>query len=76
MKASLFDSSIVGTAQEALDFIANILESSTAYSVIAIDLDAKILLWNEGARGLLQERPRKFLCCMTSGINEQGGRRW
>ncbi|PYU27680.1 MAG: hypothetical protein DMG32_05630 [Acidobacteria bacterium] len=50
MKARLFDSSIVSTAQEALDFIANILESSTEYSVIGKDLDGKILLWNEGAR--------------------------
>ncbi len=50
MKARLFDSSIVSTAQEALDFIGNILESSTEYSVIGKDLDGKILLWNEGAR--------------------------
>lgn len=48
-KARLFDHSIVGTAQEAVDFIANILESSTEYSVIAKDLTGKILLWNEGA---------------------------
>jgi hypothetical protein len=37
-KARLFDGSIVGTAQEAVDFITNILESSTEYSVIAKDL--------------------------------------
>ena len=47
-KARLFDSSIVGTGQEAVDFITNILESSTEYSVIAKDLTGKILLWNEG----------------------------
>jgi DNA-binding NarL/FixJ family response regulator len=29
MKTKLFDSSIVGNAQEAVDFIGNILESST-----------------------------------------------
>jgi hypothetical protein len=45
----LFDSSIAGTAQEAVDFITNILESSTEYSVIAKDLTGNILLWNEGA---------------------------
>ena len=50
MKPRLFDSSIVSTAQEAVDFIANILESSTEYSVIGKDLDGRILLWNEGAR--------------------------
>jgi PAS domain S-box-containing protein len=56
-KARLFDSSIVGTAQEAVDFIANILESSTEYSVIAKDLTGKILLWNEGARRLYGYEP-------------------
>jgi hypothetical protein len=51
-RARLFDGSIVGTAQEAVDFITNILESSTEYSVIAKDLTGKILLWNEGAAPL------------------------
>ena len=41
-KPRLFDSSIVGTAQQAVDFITNILESSTEYSVIAKDLVGKI----------------------------------
>lgn len=50
MKATLFDSSILATAQEAVDFIGNILESSTEYSIIGKDLEGKILLWNEGAR--------------------------
>lgn len=50
MKTSLFDSSILATAQQAVEFVSNILESSTEYSVIGKDLDGKILLWNEGAR--------------------------
>lgn len=50
MRASLFDSSILTTAQQAVEFVSNILESSTEYSVIGKDLDGKILLWNEGAR--------------------------
>ncbi len=49
MKARLFDSSIVGSAQQAVDFVSNILESSTEYSVIGKDLEGNILLWNEGA---------------------------
>ena len=49
-KSKLFDASTVGDAQAAVDFITNILESSTEYSVIAKDLTGKILLWNEGAR--------------------------
>ena len=50
MNQKLFDSSIVNNPQEAVDFIGNLLESSTEYSMIGKDLDGKILLWNEGAR--------------------------
>ncbi|MGE0682234.1 MAG: PAS domain-containing sensor histidine kinase, partial [Candidatus Binatia bacterium] len=50
MKTGLFDSAIIGNAQEAVDFITNILESSTEYSIVAKDLNGNILLWNEGAR--------------------------
>ena len=50
MKPGLFDSSILATAQQAVEFVSNILESSTEYSVIGKDVDGKILLWNEGAR--------------------------
>jgi PAS domain S-box-containing protein len=49
-KPKLFDSAIIGDSQAAMDFITNILESSTEYSLIAEDLDGMILLWNEGAR--------------------------
>src|SRR2546428_4181630 len=50
MRSNLFDSSILATAQQAVEFVSNILESSTEHSVIGKDLDGKILLWNEGAR--------------------------
>jgi PAS domain S-box-containing protein len=50
MAAKFFDDTVLGGASEALDFIGNILESSTEYSIIGKDLDGKILLWNEGAR--------------------------
>src|SRR5581483_2284131 len=56
-RAKLFDSAIVGNAQEAVDFIGNILESSTEYSIIGKDLEGKILLWNEGARRLYGYEP-------------------
>ncbi|MBA3813485.1 MAG: PAS domain S-box protein [Alphaproteobacteria bacterium] len=36
--------------QEKTSFLNEILESSTAYSIIAEDLDGQILAWNEGAR--------------------------
>jgi PAS domain-containing protein len=67
-KAKLFDSSIVGTAQEAVDFITNILESSTEYSVIAKDLTGKILLWNEGARRLYGYEPGEVVGRANSSI--------
>jgi PAS domain S-box-containing protein len=47
---SLVDSSLFGTAESAIDFIGNVLESSTEYSIIATHLDGTIVLWNEGAR--------------------------
>src|SRR3989449_10440613 len=50
MKPALFDTSILATAQQAVEFVSNILEASTEYSIIGKDLDGKILLWNEGAR--------------------------
>jgi PAS domain S-box-containing protein len=61
MATKLFDSAIVGNAQEAVDFITNILESSTEYSVIGKDLDGKILLWNEGARRLYGYEPEEVV---------------
>jgi len=67
-KSKLFDSSIVGTPQEAMDFITNILESSTEYSVIAKDLTGKILLWNEGARRLYGYEPDEVVGKANSSI--------
>ncbi len=68
MKPRLFDTSIVGTAQDAVDFITNILESSTEYSVIAKDLKGKILLWNEGARRLYGYEPDEVVGKRNSSI--------
>ncbi|MFL5579787.1 MAG: PAS domain S-box protein, partial [Gemmatimonadaceae bacterium] len=36
--------------REARGFLENVLESSTDYSLVALDLDRRVLLWNEGAR--------------------------
>lgn len=49
MKRKFMDNAIIGSAEQALDFIGNILESSTEYSIIGKDLSRKILSWNEGA---------------------------
>ena len=67
-KAKLFDSAIVSDAQQAVDFITNILESSTEYSVIGKDLDGKILLWNEGARRLYGYDPEEVVGKANSSI--------
>ncbi|MBZ5542690.1 MAG: PAS domain-containing protein [Acidobacteriia bacterium] len=67
-KSRLFDSSTVGSASEAADFITNILESSTEYSVIAKDLEGKILLWNEGARRLYGYEPDEVVGKANSSI--------
>jgi PAS domain S-box-containing protein len=37
---------------ESRAFLQNVLESSTEYSIIAMDLDRRIQMWNEGARRL------------------------
>jgi protein-histidine pros-kinase len=50
IRSLLFDESVVSSPDAAIDFIASILESSTEYSVIAMALDGRIVLWNEGAR--------------------------
>ena len=52
MSGPLYKNSIAGTSEQALEFIVNILESSTEYAIVAKDLEGKILLWNEGARQL------------------------
>ena len=67
-KRKLFDGSIVSSPQQAVDFITNILESSTEYSVIAKDLDGKILLWNEGARRLYGYEPDEIVGKANSSI--------
>src|SRR5690242_21676143 len=64
----LFDTAIIGHEQAAMDFITNILESSTEYSVIAKDLTGQILLWNEGARRLYGYEPGEVIGKANSSI--------
>ncbi len=68
MAAKLFDSTIFGTAQEAVDFIVNVLESSTEYAMIGKALDGTILLWNEGARRLYGYEPEEVVGIANSNI--------
>ncbi len=57
----LLDSKIVGNTGEVVDFLGNILESSTEYSIIGKDLDGIILLWNEGARRVYGYEPEQII---------------
>jgi PAS domain S-box-containing protein len=68
MSSKLFDNALVGTPQEAVDFITNILESSTEYSIIAKDLDGTILLWNLGAQRLYGYAPEEVIGKARSDI--------
>jgi PAS domain S-box-containing protein len=68
MATRLFDTSILGSSDNALDFIGNILESSTEYSIIGKDLDGKILLWNEGARRLYGYEPQEVIGIANSSM--------
>ena len=68
MTTKLFDSTLVGTGEQAIEFIGNILESSTEYSVIGKDLDGKILLWNEGARRLYGYEPEEVIGRVNSSV--------
>jgi len=46
---------------EATTFVSNILESSTEYSIIAMDLNGDILAWNEGARRTYGYAPEEMV---------------
>jgi PAS domain S-box-containing protein len=61
LRATLFDSTVIREAQEAVDFITNTLQASTEYSIIGIGLDGKILPWNEGARRLYGYEPEEVV---------------
>src|SRR5690348_18482603 len=68
MPTKLLDSQLVGNAEEVVDFLGNLLESSTEYSIIGKDLDGKILLWNEGARRLYGYEPEEVVGRANSSI--------
>jgi hypothetical protein len=60
MGAKPFDSTILADAAGALDFITNVLEASTEYSIIGKSLDGTILLWNGGALPTVGYEPGVF----------------
>src|SRR5579864_2270360 len=66
--ATLFDPSIMGSTEEAVDFVTNILQASTEYSIVGKGLDGTILLWNEGARRLYGYEPEEVVGKANSSI--------
>lgn len=61
MNTRLFDSSLFETSEDALAFITSILESSIEYSLIGIDLQGTIVLWNAGARRVYGYEPNEVI---------------
>lgn len=59
MAVNVFNPAIAGDTANAVEFITNILQSSTEYSIIGKGLDGTILLWNEGARRMYGYEPQK-----------------
>jgi PAS domain S-box-containing protein len=49
------------TAVEQLAFLRTILQSATEYSIVAADLNAKILAWNEGAHRIYGYEPEEVI---------------
>jgi protein-histidine pros-kinase len=65
----LFDTAFAGDRpQDALSFLVDVLESSTEYSVIGVDLNSTILLWNEGSRRQYGYDPEEVVGKVTLDI--------
>jgi PAS domain S-box-containing protein len=61
MHEELFDPRTFGSAEEVVEFVGNVLESSTEYSIVATDPVGLILLWNEGAQRLYGYTPAEVI---------------
>jgi len=53
---------------EQVAFLNSVLEGSTEYSIIAMDLDAKILAWNDGARRIYGYEPEDVVGKVTTAL--------
>lgn len=63
--------SSVSAARDNL--ICNLLAASSEYSVVATDSDGRIVLWNEGARGLYGYAPSETLGQPLAWLHRQAG---
>jgi len=64
----LVDAELYSDPSGTANFLGNILQASTAYSIIGQDLDGTIELWNEGARRLYGYQPRDVIGHANSSI--------
>lgn len=65
MQSLLFDPAIMNEPGEITNFIVGVLEASTEYSIIAINLEGVVLLWNEGARRIYGYEPAEVISKMN-----------
>jgi PAS domain S-box-containing protein len=57
----LFDESLPPAPEEAIDFVSTLLAASTEYSIIGLDGEGTIVLWNEGARRIYGYEPDEVI---------------
>ncbi len=64
----LIDPALFADPYAAANFIGNVLESSTETSIIGMDLEGNIQLWNEGARRLYGYEPEAVIGKANSSL--------
>ncbi len=64
----LIDPALFADPYAASNFIGNVLEASTETSIIGMDLEGNIQLWNEGARRLYGYEPEEIIGKANSSI--------
>src|ERR1700682_1628387 len=64
----LIDPALFADPYAAANFIGNVLEASTETSIIGMDLEGNIQLWNEGARRLYGYEPEEVIGKANSSI--------
>ena len=61
MSSSPAKVSVGSNEQNAVDFITTLLDASTEYAIIGIDINGRVLLWNEGARRMYGYQPEEVV---------------
>jgi len=69
---TLVDPTLFADPNAASNLIRSVLEASTEYSIIGIDLEGTILLWNEGARRLYGYEPENVIGNANGGTHRKG----